>query len=440
MAQWCALNEAVKVVQSGDRVYAQGACMTPVPLLEALTERGPELRDVEITHMHTHGPVPYTDEKWTGHFTLRSLFVGENARAAANAGRASYTPIFLHDIPALFHKGGALPIDVAFIQVSPPDANGYCSLGTSVDVTRSAVDNARCVVALVNPNAPRTHGDAFVHIDRINYAVEYDGPLHVATRRQPDAVQLQIGRHVATLIEDGATLQLGIGAIPDAVLASLTDRKDLGVHTEMFSDGVMELVQRGVITGARKAVDPGKLVASFLNGTRKLLDFVHDNPLVSMRPTDYTNDTAIIRRFEHMVAVNSAIQVDLTGQVCAESIGSYLMSGVGGQMDFMRGAALSSHGRPIIALPSTASAKHYHDDSPLALVPHDGVISRIVPMLTPGSAVTTTRAHAHYVITEYGIASLHGADISERVRRLIAVSHPAFREDLEQLASKLHLI
>jgi 4-hydroxybutyrate CoA-transferase len=443
MTKWCDAREAVQAVASGDRVFVQGACATPTPLIEALVARGEDLRDVEITHLHTYGPTPYTDARWEGHFALRALFVGENVRDAANAGRASYTPVFLSDIPALFAPGGELPLDVAIVQVSPPDAHGYCSLGPSVDVTRAAVEYARTVIALVNPNMPRTHGDGVVPVSRLDYAVNWDMPIYTVERRQVSEEHLRIGRHVAALVEDGATLQLGIGAIPDAVLQSLGDRRDLGVHSEMFSDGVLDLVEKGVITGARKALDRGKIVAAFVVGSQRLMDFIDDNPMVELRPTDYTNDTRIIRQFEHMVAVNSAIQVDLTGQVCAESIGTRLYSGVGGQMDFLRGAALAPLGRPIIALPATARA-HTHASTgpvaPLELEPVDGLISRIVPVLTPGAAVTTSRAHVHYVVTEYGVAALHGRDLAERARALIAIAAPQFRDQLERAAHELHLL
>ena len=441
MTIWCDAQMAVQLVESGKRVFVQGACATPTPLLEALVERGEELHNVELTHMHTYGPTPYTDERWRGHFSTRALFVGENMRAAVNAGRASYAPVFLSDIPALFAPDGPLPIDVAMVQVSPPDTHGYCSLGPSVDVTRAAVDNAHHVIALVNPQLPRTLGDSFLHISQIECAVQHDAPIYVVERRQPDETQMHIGRHVATLIEDGATLQLGIGAIPDAVLQALEDRRDLGVHTEMFSDGVLDLVERGVITGERKELDRGKIVSSFVVGSRRLMDFIHDNPTVEMRPTDYTNNTVNIRRFERMVAVNSAIQVDLTGQVCAESIGTRLYSGVGGQMDFMRGAALAKRGRAIIALPSTAQAPHNAEASERDLLPPiDGKVSRIVPVLAHGAAVTTSRAHVHYVATEYGVAELHGCTLSERTRSLISISAPQFREGLERAAYELHLL
>ncbi len=441
MTIWCDVQTAVGSIASGNRVFVQGACATPTPLIEALVTRGDELRAVELTHLHTYGPTPYTDARWQGHFTLRALFVGENVRAAANLGRASYTPVFLSDVPALFRPGGGLPLDAAFVQVSPPDAHGYCSLGSSVDVTRAAVDYARMVIALVNPRVPRTHGDSFIHVSRLDFAVRHDAPIYTVDRRQPDEQQTRIGQQVAQLIEDGATLQLGIGAIPDAVLHALEDRRDLGVHTEMFSDGVLDLVESGAITGERKPIDRGKIVASFVVGSQRLLDFINDNPMVELHPSDYTNETRNIRQFEHMVAVNSAIQVDLTGQVCAESIGTRLYSGVGGQMDFMRGAALSTRGRPIIALPSTVHApKVPLPPAPFELEPVDGVISRIVPVLTPGAAVTTSRAYVHYVVTEYGIAELHGRDLAERTRSLIAIAAPQFREPLERAAHALHLL
>lgn len=442
MTLWCDRDEAVRVVESGDRVFVQGACTTPTPLIEALVARGDELRNVEIVHLHTYGPTPYTDERWDGHFRLRALFVGENVRAAANTGRASYTPIFLSDIPPLFEPGNQLAIDVALVQVTPPDAHDYCSLGPSVDVTRAAVDHARHVVALVNPRMPRTHGDSFVHVSRLDYAVEWDAPIYTMPRKTPNETQLRIGRHVAELVEDGATLQLGIGAIPDAVLLALGNHHNLGVHTEMFSDGVLDLVDRGVITGAAKTLDQGKIVSSFVAGSQRLLDFINDNPMVQLRPSDYTNNTHIIRQFERMVAINSAVQVDLTGQVCAESIGTTLYSGVGGQMDFMRGAALARHGRPTIALPSSAGAPQNDEveGSSDTLAPVDGHISRIVPVLARGAAVTTSRAHVHYVVTEYGIAALHGRDLAERARALIAIAAPAFRAELEHAAHELHLL
>ncbi len=438
MTRWCTLEEAVHIVESGDRVFVQGACSTPTPLIQALVARD-DLRDIEIIHLHTYGPTPYTEEPFADRFRLRALFVTDNTREAVNAGRASYVPLFLHDMPALMAPGRDLFPDVALIQVSPPDAHGFCSLGPSVDVTRAAVDHARHIVALVNPQVPRTHGDAFVLLDRIACAVRLDAPLYTVESKEPSAIHRQIGRHIASLIEDGATLQLGIGAIPDAVLSELRGHKDLGVHSEMFSDGVVDLVERGVITGARKNHDRGKIVASFAVGSSRLLAFLDNNPMIEMRSVDYTNDAAVIRQFEQMVAINSAIQVDLTGQVCAESIGTRIYSGVGGQMDFLSGAALSPRGRPIMALPATARATPESDGSPFGIEPVGGCCSRIVPELSPGAAVTTTRAHVHYVITEYGIAALHGKDLAQRARSLIAIAAPEFREALEQAAAALHL-
>ncbi len=442
MTVWCDRDEALRIVESGDRVFVQGACATPTPLIDALVARGNELRNVEIVHLHTYGPAHYTDEQWAGHFRLRALFVGENVRDAANAGRASYAPIFLSDIPMLFEPDRQLAIDVALVQVSPPDAHGYCSLGPSVDVTRAAVDHAHHVIALVNPQMPRTHGDSFVHVSQLDYAVDWDASLYEVPRKTPQNTQIHIGRHVAELIEDGATLQLGIGSIPDAVLMALDTHKDLGIHTEMFSDGVLDLIDRGVITGAAKALDQGKIVASFVVGSHRLLRFIHDNPMVQLRPSDYTNNTHIIRQFDRMVAINSAVQVDLTGQVCAESIGTTLYSGVGGQMDFMRGAALARRGRPIIALPASATAPRISDRPPLegARLEANGQVSRIVPVLAHGAAVTTSRAHVHYVVTEYGIAALHGRDLAERARALIGIAAPVFREELERAAHELHLL
>lgn len=441
----------MRAVQSGQRVFVQGACATPTTLTEALVARGEEVRGVEIVHLHTYGPASYTDARWSGHFLLRALFVAENTRQAVAEGRASYTPVFLSDVPDLFASGGNLPVDVAFIQVSPPDAHGFCSLGPSVDVARAAVDSARVVVALVNDQVPRTHGDGFLHISDITYAVRHDAPLYEVEPPVLSETHRAVGRNVAELIDDGATLQLGIGSIPDAVLQALGDRRDLGIHSEMFSDGVLDLVERGVITGARKHLDRGKIVACFVIGSRRLLDFIDDNPLVELRPANYTNDTQIIRQFDHMVAVNSALQVDLTGQVCAESVGTRVYSGVGGQMDFLRGAALARGGRPIIALPATTrlpastngTRVELECSAPELRVPVDesnALISRIVPLLSPGSAVTTTRAHVQYVVTEYGIAELHGRDLAERARSLIAIAAPQFRDQLTRAAKALYLL
>ncbi len=440
MTIWCDAKTAVQVVESGNRVFLGGMVVTPTPLIEALVARGEELRNVEIITALAIGPAPYTDPRWAGHFHVRTCFVSAFDRAAVNAGRVSYIPIYLSSIPKLFMPGGPYPLDVAFIQVSPPDKHGFCSMGPSVDFTRAAVDNARQVVALVNPSVPRTYGHSFVHVSRLDYAVKWEGPLYDVKGEPPDETQRVIGRYVGELIEDGATLQLGIGAIPDAALQTLTDRRDLGIHSEMFSDGVIDLVERGVITGARKTRDRGKMVACFLMGSRRLMDFIDDNPMVKMYPVTYTNDPQIVRQFDHFVSVNSALQVDLTGQVCAESIGTLQYSGVGGQMDFMRGAALAPHGRAILALSATARApKTGAETHPHAITPVDGQISRIVPIPMPGAAVTTTRAHVHYVVTEYGTALLLGLSLAERARSLINIAAPQFREQLERAAYDLHL-
>jgi 4-hydroxybutyrate CoA-transferase len=440
MTTWCDAQTAVQVVESGNRVYLHGRCSTPTPLIEALVARGEELQDVELLSTLSFGPVPFTDPRWAGHFYVRSIFVGASERAAIHAGRASYAPAFLSIIPKLTMPGGPWPIDVAFIQVSPPDKHGFCSLGPSVDMTREVVNDARQVVALVNPQVPWAHGDSFVHVSQLDYAVKWEGPLHEVGQQAPKQMHQEIGRYVGELIEDGATLQLGIGAIPDAVLQTLTDRRDLGIHSEMFSDGVLDLVERGVITGARKALDRGKLVASFLIGSRRLLDFLDDNPMVELRSISYTNDIEVIRQFDHMVAVNSALEVDLTGQVCAESIGPTQYSGVGGQIDFLQGAADAPHGRPVLAFPATAhTAQAREGNMPYELPSMDGQVSRIVPTLTPGAVVTTTRAHVHYVVTEYGRAMLFGRSTAQRARSLIAIAAPQFREQLERAAYDLRL-
>jgi acyl-CoA hydrolase len=413
-----AAAEALRHVRSGQRVFVQGAAATPSVLLEALAERAPLLEDVEVVHMHADGPAPHVAPEMEGHLRHRALFVGSNVRSAVNEGRADFVPIFLSDIPALFTSGN-LPLDVALIHVSPPDAHGYCSLGTSVDTVFAAIEAAQLVIAQVNPRMPRTLGNSFIRSSQIDISVPVDVPLFGSPATTPSPLEQQIGAHVAALVEDGATLQLGIGGIPNAALAAMTDRRDLGVHTEMFSDGLLDLVEVGAITCAAKTLHPGKIVTTFLMGSQHLYDWVDNNPMLEMQPVDYTNDTSIIRRNARMTAINSALQVDLTGQVCADSIGTRIYSGVGGQMDFMRGAALSPGGKAIIALPSTARG---------------GSISRIVPTLAEGAGVTTTRAHVQYVVTEYGVASLHGKSIRERADALIGIAHPAFRAELSAWA------
>lgn len=411
-------DEAVSAIRSGQRVFVQGACATPHVLLQSLAKRAGELHDVCVIHLHTEGDEPLLAPEMEGSFRHEALFTGPNAREAVNAGRADYIPIFLSEIPMLF-RSGRYPIDVALINVSAPDQHGFCSLGTSVDITMAAIDSAKWVIAQVNDAMPRTHGAGFIHIDRINAAVTVSQPPDAIGTPSIDDIEYRIGEHVASLIDDGATLQLGIGSIPNAVLASLTNHRDLGIHTEMFSDGVVNLVEKGIITGAKNRLHPGKLITSFLMGSERLYEFVDDNPQVEMHPADYTNDTAVIRRNYRMVAVNSAIEIDLTGQVCACSIGDRIYSGFGGQADFIRGAGLAEDGKPIIALPATALG---------------GTASRIVPRLRVGAMVTLTQAHMHYVVTEFGIADLYGKSLRQRAEALIGVAHPDFREDLYAFA------
>lgn len=411
------LAAAVAAIQSGQRVFIHSVAAAPQQLIAAMTARSDELREVEIVHLHTEGLAPYAAPEKAKSFRTNALFVGENLREAIAAGRADYVPVFLSEIPCLFRKG-ILPIDVALIQVSPPDRHGYCSLGVSVDVTLAAVQTARVVIAQVNPRMPRTYGDGLIHQSRLHARIPCDDPIPERARRAPSAIELAIGRHCAGLIEDGATLQMGIGTIPDAVLASLGDHRRLGVHTEMFSDGVVDLVERGVITGEEKVIERGRIIGGFVHGTRRLYDFIDENPLVHLHDIGYVNDTSVIRQNPKVTAINSAIEVDLTGQVCADSIGSRQYSGVGGQMDFMRGAALSEGGKPIIALPSRT---------------HKGE-SRIVPLLLPGAGVTTTRAHVHYVVTEYGVANLYGRNLRQRAAALIAIAHPEHRDKLAAAA------
>lgn len=409
--------EAVAVVRSGDRVFIHSVAAAPQAVITALAARAPALRGVEVVQLHTEGPAPYAAPELAASFRVNALFVGKNVRDAVARGQGDYVPIFLSEVPALF-RSRAMPLDVALISVSPPDRHGYCTLGPSVDATRAAVQSARTVVAQVNANLPRTHGDALVHVDDIDLAVWQDDPVPEVRQANLTGLERTIGNYVASLVEDGATLQLGIGAIPEAVLAALADHEDLGVHTEMFSDGVVELVRRGVITGARKRNHPGKVVASFVMGTRDLYDFVDDNPSVLLLDVAYTNDTAVIRRNPAVTAINSALEIDLTGQVCADSLGTYQYSGVGGQMDFIRGASLSERGKPIIAMPSATSRGE----------------SRIVPFLKPGAGVVTTRAHVNYVVTEHGVASLYGKNLRQRARALIGIAHPSQREALERAA------
>src|SRR5262245_31527007 len=417
-------EEAAGVVRSGDTVYLHCAAATPSVLLDALVTRAPELEEVTVVHLHTEGPGPHLAPEMAGHFRHRALFVGPNARAAVNEGRADYVPVFLSDVPRLFQTG-AQPLDVALVNATPPDAHGFCSLGTSVEAMHAAIRAAKTVVVQLNRAMPRTLGESFIHVDDIDLAVEVDVPPYVHARPAIGEVERRIGEHVAGLVPDEATIQLGIGAIPAATALALTDKRDLGVHTEMFTDAVVDLVEAGVVTGAAKERNRGKIVTTFLMGTPRLYDFVHDNPMVEMRAVDFTNDTHVIRSFGRMVAINSAIEVDLTGQVVADSIGHRLYSGVGGQMDFIRGAALAPEGRSIIALPSTAAG---------------GSFSRIVSTLRDGAGVVTTRAHVRTVVTEWGTAELFGLSLRERAQALIAIAHPDFRSELRSAAAARHLV
>lgn len=411
--------EAVAVIKSEDRVFIHTGAAVPTVLVQAMTERANELHHVELVHLHTEGDAPYCRPEYRENFHTNNLFVGSNVRAAIDQGLADYIPVFLSEIPALFRRR-ILPIDVALIHVSPPDRHGFCSLGVSADITCAAIQTAHIVIAQINPQMPRTHGDGLIHIDNIKYGINVDLPLPEISPNSTSEVSQAIGSNCAELIEDGATLQLGIGAIPDAVLAALTNHRDLGIHTEMFSDGIIDLVAQGVINGRKKKIHPGKLVTSFAVGTRRLYDFIDDNPTTLFLDVGYVNDTAVIRRNPQVTAINSAIEVDFTGQICADSIGTYQYSGVGGQMDFIRGASLSEGGKPIIALPATTSRGE----------------SRIVPYLKPGAGVVTTRAHAHYIVTEYGVANLYGKNLRQRAQALIDIAHPEHRAHLTEEAYK----
>lgn len=410
-------EQAVLHIQSGNRVYIHSVAMTPHRLIQALCSRGDDLQDVELVHIHTEGDAPYVSPEFSQAFHHNACFVGANVRAAVEEGHADYIPVFLSEMPLLFRRG-IMPIDVAMIMVSPPDEHGYCSLGTSVDITLGALESAKVILAEFNPQVPRTHGDGFIHVRHIDAAIEVNRPLQVVHPKRLLPEEAAIGVHIAGLVEDGATLQMGIGAIPDAVLANLGQHRRLGVHTEMFSDGVIDLVEKGVITGEEKKILPHTLVGCFAMGSERLYRFVDDNPMVMFKDATFTNDTAIIRQNPKVTAINSAIEIDLTGQVCADSIGTMQYSGVGGQMDFIRGASLSEGGKPIIAL--TSQTKHGE--------------SKITPFLKTGAGVTTTRAHVHYVVTEHGVADLYGKNLRQRAKALIQIAHPDHREALERAA------
>ena len=408
-------TQAVAGIRSAEQVYVHCAAAAPSILLDALVARAEELRDVGMVHLHTEGPGPHLAPEMAGHFRHRALFVGPNARKAINEGRADYVPVFLSDVPRLF-ESGAVPLDVVLVNVTPPDAHGFCSLGVSVEAMHAAIRSATTVIAQLNTAMPRTLGDSFIHVDDIDLAVEVDVPPYERPVGQISDIERRIGQYVAELVPDGATLQLGIGAIPAATALALRDHRDLGVHTEMFTDSVVDLVEAGVINGTRKERNRGKVVTAFLMGSRRLYDFVRDNPMIEMRPVDFTNNTHVIRSFSKMTAINSAIEVDLTGQVVADSIGQRIYSGVGGQMDFIRGAALASEGRAIIAMPATAAG---------------GTMSRVVGMIKPGAGVVTTRAHARTIVTEYGVAELFGRSLRERAAALIGIAHPDHRDQLK---------
>jgi len=406
--------EAVSHVRPGQRVFVGTGCAQPQVLVRALTDRADDLSDLEIVHLLTVGEAPYAHGRLRNVFKVNSFFISDNVREVIQEGLGSYTPIFLSEIPKLFDSG-RLPLDVALVQVSPPDPHGMCSLGISVDIVKSAVRNATMVIAEVNPQMPRTFGDCFVDVAEIDFLVPVDEPLLELASPQPTDVTEQIGEYVAALVEDGATIEVGIGKIPQAVLAFLKGKRDLGIHTEMITDSVVDLMRSGAVTGARKTMDKGRVVASFCMGTRKLYDYVHNNPKFAFRPTEHVNDPSLIGRQHRMTAINVALEVDLTGQVCADSLGTHFYSGIGGQVDFNRGAVMSDKGKAIIALPSTA---------------HNGAISRIVTQLSAGAGVVTSRGDVHFVVTEHGVAYLHGKSIHERALALITIAHPSFRAQL----------
>jgi 4-hydroxybutyrate CoA-transferase len=422
-------EDAVRHIKSGDRIFLTGNCSVPQKVLAALVDYAPNLNDVEICHALSIGAADYVKPEMKGHLQVNTMFASASVRQAVNDGRADFTPVLLSEFTLLF-KNKHLPVDVALIHVSPPDEHGFCSLGVEVGLTKSPAESARIIIAEVNQKMPRTLGDSFIHLSRLNYLVpvDYDLPELLMSEGGPDETVDCIAQHIAELIPDGATMQMGIGAIPDAVLNYLKDKKDLGVHSELFSDGVIELVELGILTGARKSIHPGKMIAGFILGSRRLYEWVDDNPLIELHPTEYVNDPFVIAQNEKQVAINSAIEIDLTGQVCADSIGPKIYSGVGGQLDFVYGASRSKGGVPIIALPSTTTLR-------------DGrVISRIVNMLNRGAGVVTSRNHVHYVVTEYGVADLYGKSIRRRAEQLINIAHPDFRDELTRQAQELHYI
>jgi len=420
-------DEAVKHIKSGDNIVVQPGCAAPMELIRALVRRKDELTDITIYHILIVGELPYLQPGMEKHFKHKAFFIGANSRQAVNDGRAEFIPIFLSEVPLLF-KYGQIKSDVALLNVSPPDEHGFCSYGVDVGTIKTPAEKSKLIIAQINRHQPRTLGDSFIHINKINYIVEYDEPIHELPQVDPNATKDElevfdkIGSYIADLVEDGSTLQMGIGAIPDSVMKYLHSKKDLGIHTEMFSDGIIELVEQGIINGEKKTLHPGKIIAGFVLGTRRVYDFIDNNPIIEFHPQEYVNDPFIIAKNNKMVAINSAIEVDLTGQVCSDSIGTKFYSGIGGQVDFIRGAARSEGGKPIIALPSSTK---------------NGTISRIVPALKPGAGVVTSRGDVHYVITEFGVAELFGKSIQERAKALINIAHPNFRDELTKYAKEI---
>lgn len=420
-------DEAVKQIKSGDNVVIQPGCAVPLELVRAMVRRKDKLENVQVYHILIVGDLPYTKPGMEKHFKHKAFFIGGNTRKAVNEGRAEFIPIFLSEVPLLFKKG-IIPVDVALLNVSLPDEHGFCSYGVDVGSIKTAADKAHVIIAQVNKEMPRTLGDSFIHINKIHHIIEHDEPIAELPQVDPNAsadlleVYDTIGRYIAELIEDGSTLQMGIGAIPDAVMRYLKDKENLGIHTEMFSDGIIDLVDEGVITGEEKTLHPGKIIAGFVLGTKRVFDFIDNNPVIEFHPQEYVNDPFIIAKNKKMVAINSAIEIDLTGQVCSDSFGTKFYSGIGGQVDFIRGAAHSEGGKPIIALPS---------------VTKDGKVSRIVTQLRPGAGVVTSRGDVHYVVTEYGVAHLFGKTVQERAKALISIAHPEFREELTKYAKEI---
>lgn len=421
MPKYISAESAISQIKSNERIFIHGGAATPRLFVEALTNRHNELRNVEIVHIHTEGEALYAKPEYKDSFYINSFFIGNNMRPYVDSVNVQYIPVFLSEIPALFRKG-VMPLDSAIVQVSVPDRHGFCSLGTSVDISKAATDVAKKIIALVNPNMPRSHGDGQIHISRFSAMTFCEEPIYELSQSEASEIELAIGKNIAGIVENGATLQLGIGGIPNAVLKCLDGHKDLGIHTEMFSDGILSLVEKGIINGRMKKRHPGKIVSAFAMGTRALYDFIDDNPMVAMLDVAYVNDTSVIRKNDKMTAINSAVEIDLSGQVCSDSIGNRIISGVGGQMDFIRGASLSKGGKPIIAISSTTAKG----------------VSKIVPMLKPGAGVVTTRAHVHFVVTEYGVADLYGKNMAQRAKALISIAHPEHREELERSAHEFY--